>query len=74
MSEVKRYAHIEDETVTNVSLWDGETPWEPGCEVVELPDNSPVGPEWTRDGEEFLPPPPTEEEIAMLEFLQGTQE
>jgi len=74
MSDIKRYAHIEDDLVTNVSLWDGETPWNPECEIIELPDDSPVGPGWTRDGEEFMPPPPTEEELAMLEFLQGTEE
>jgi len=56
MSDVKRYAHIENETVTNVSLWDGVTSWEPGCEVVELLDNSPVGPGWTREGDEWIAP------------------
>jgi hypothetical protein len=56
MSDIKRWAHIENETVTNVSLWDGETPWNPGCEVVELPDDSPVGPGWTRQGNEFISP------------------
>jgi len=74
MENIKRYAHIEDNIVTNVSLWDGETPWNPECEIIELTDDSPIGPGWTRNGEEFLPPPPTEEELAMLEFLQGTEE
>jgi hypothetical protein len=69
MSEIKRYAHIEDETVTNVSLWDGVTPWEPGCEVVELPDDSPVGPGWTREDGEWVAPPPSPEQLAMLEAL-----
>jgi len=56
MSDVRRYAHMEDDLVTNVSLWDGETPWEPNCEIVELPDDSPVGPGWTRNGEEWIAP------------------
>jgi hypothetical protein len=60
MENIKRYAHIEDETVTNVSLWDGETPWNPGCEIVELPDDSTVGPGWTREDGEWVAPPPSE--------------
>ena len=62
MSDVKRYAHMNGDEVTNVSLWDGETPWEPGCEVVEMPEGSPVGPGWTRDGDEWIAPPQPEEE------------
>jgi hypothetical protein len=61
MSDVKRYAHIEDETVTNVSLWDGETPWDPGCEIVELPEGSRVGPGWTRVDGEWVEPPSSSE-------------
>jgi hypothetical protein len=71
MSDVKRWAHIEDETVTNVSLWDGVTPWGQGVEVVELPDDSPVGPGWTREDGEWVAPPPSPEELAMLEALQS---
>jgi hypothetical protein len=65
MSEVKRYAHLEDDLVTNVSLWDGVSDWNPGCEIVELADDSPVGPGWTRDGKDWVAPPPTPEELAM---------
>jgi hypothetical protein len=71
MSDIKRWAHIEDETVTNVSLWDGVTPWAPGCEIVELSDDSPVGPGWTRENGEWVAPPPTPEELAMQESLQS---
>jgi len=56
MNKIKRYAHIEDNLVTNVSLWDGETPWEPGCEVIELLDDSPVGPRWIKDKESWIEP------------------
>jgi len=56
MNEIKRYAHIEEDLVTNVSLWDGITPWNSECEIIELPDDSPVGPGWTRDGEEWVAP------------------
>lgn len=60
MSDVKRYAHMDGDLVTNVSLWDGETEWEPGCEIVELPDGSGVGPGWTRSGGEWIGPLPAE--------------
>lgn len=61
MSEnVKRYAHMEGDEVTNVSLWDGVTTWEPACEVVELPDGSPVGPGYVRDGDDWIAPEPAE--------------
>jgi hypothetical protein len=71
MSEVKRWAHIEDGAVTNVSLWDGETPWEPGCEIVELPDDSTVGPGWTRSGKKWVAPPLTDEQQAFLDAMQS---
>jgi hypothetical protein len=67
---MNRYAHIEDETVTNVSLWDGVTPWEPGCEILELPDDSPVGPGWTREVGEWVAPPLPPEQQAMLDAMQ----
>jgi hypothetical protein len=65
MSEVKRYAHLEGDLVINVSLWDGVSDWNPGCEIVELADDSPVGPGWTREGNDWVAPPPTPEELAM---------
>jgi hypothetical protein len=60
MSKAKRYAHMDGDTVTNVSLWDCETPWEAGCEIVELPEGSGVGPGWTRNKGEWIAPPPAE--------------
>jgi hypothetical protein len=59
---MSRYAVMNSDTVENVALWDGETPWEPGCEIVELPEGSPVGPGWTRNGGEWISPPQPEEE------------
>jgi len=61
MSEVKRYALMEGDTVTNVSLWDGVNNWSPGCELVELPDDSPVGTGWTRADGEWVAPEAAEE-------------
>ena len=51
-----RYAMMNDNEVVNVALWDGETPWEPDCEIVALDDGSPVGPGWSLEGEEFIAP------------------
>jgi hypothetical protein len=68
---MKRWAHMDGVDVTNVSLWDGETPWEPGCEIVELSDDSPVGPGWTREDGEWVAPPPSPEELAMLDAMGG---
>jgi hypothetical protein len=65
MSELKRWAHIEDDEVINVSLWDGVTPFDPGCELVELPDDSPVGPGWTRKGNQWIAPPLSDKQQAM---------
>lgn len=56
MSDIKKYAHMDGDLVTNVSLWDGEAEWNPGCEIVELPDDSTVGPGWTRSGSEWVAP------------------
>jgi len=64
-----RYAMMNDNDVLNVAEWDGETPWEPGCEIVALDDSSPVGPGWTRDGDKWTAPEPTPEQAAMLKAL-----
>jgi len=55
---MSRYAMMEGDQVINVAYWDGETPWEPGCEVVELPEGSRVGPGWIRSNSEWLDPNP----------------
>ena len=72
MSDMKRYAMVSGDEVTNVSVWDGVSPWEPGCEFVELPDGSPVGPGWTRVGGEWVAPPPSPEELAMIAAMTGS--
>ncbi len=39
MAEVKRYAHVEaDGSISNVSLWDGVTPWSPPPGVTAVLD------------------------------------
>jgi hypothetical protein len=49
---VSRYAIVRDGLVTNVTLWDGQTDWDPGegCTLYPLPDDSPVSIGWTRSG------------------------
>ncbi|UVA80472.1 hypothetical protein [Pandoraea commovens] len=56
---MKRYAIIENGTVVNVVLWDGQTE----CEAipdgaVELTSDSPVAPGYTREDGSFIAPPP----------------
>lgn len=55
-----RYAVVVDGIVTNVVLWDGESTWQPEGEVVAIPEDSPVGPDWTYDGSGFQRPAITE--------------
>jgi hypothetical protein len=59
-----RYAHVINDQVTNVSLWDGTTDWEPGdgSTLHQLEDDSPVGPGWQFvDGEWVAPEPEPDE-------------
>lgn len=65
MNEVSRYAHVNiDGLVVNVSLWDGETPYDAGEGITLVNvDDTPCGPGWTVvDGEFVAPPEPEEEE------------
>jgi hypothetical protein len=49
---LKRFAHIVDGKVVNVSLWDGVSAWEPAEEVVEIPEGVTAGIDWDYiDGE-----------------------
>lgn len=54
---VERWAMIQDGTVVNVCLWDGErTTWEPpaGIEMQRAPDQVAIG--WTYAGGEWVAP------------------
>jgi hypothetical protein len=52
-----KYAIVEQNTVTNVTLWDGVSAWTPAAgEAVACPDNVGIG--WTYDGTDWTPPPP----------------
>ena len=62
-----RYAIIEAGKVTNVTLWDGVTPWTlpAGTEAVACPDNVGIG--WTYDGQTWAPPEPVAETSRWVE-------
>lgn len=52
MAEARRYAVVEDGTVTNVVMWDGATKWAPGAgQAVPCPDDVEIG--WLWDGGSF---------------------
>jgi hypothetical protein len=60
---LKSMAHIVDGKVVNVSLWDGETPWKPAEEVVEIPEGVTAGIDWDYVDGEFVDNRPVEEEV-----------
>lgn len=51
-----KYAMIRDGVVFNVAVWDGESAWEPGCEVVDITGVY-AGVGWSWDGNTFTAPP-----------------
>jgi hypothetical protein len=58
---IRRYALVRstDGAVVNVCVWDGVTPWGstlPSISAVECPEE--VGPGWSYDGGEWIPPQP----------------
>jgi hypothetical protein len=50
---LKTFAHIVDGKVVNVSVWDGETPWTPVEEIVEIVEGTTAGVGWDYDGKTF---------------------
>ena len=52
----KRWACVKDGKVDMVIIWDGQQTWPPAesYEMVELPDDSPVGPDWDYVDGEFV--------------------
>jgi hypothetical protein len=43
---MKNMAHIVDNKVINVSLWDGVSEWNPEDNVIEIPEDSHAGIGW----------------------------
>jgi len=63
---ISRYAVVENGTVSNVVLWDGETDWAPpiGAASVALADTDAISIGWTYDGKQFAAPPESEQSSA----------
>ncbi len=66
---MNKYALVDNGTVLNVILWDGEQRYETPYELVPLPEESMVGPGWAFDGEEWVAPVigPDPEQVAAEE-------
>lgn len=64
MSGLKQYAHIENDTVINVIVWDGVSDWQPGFETMLIEEGSPIWIGWTRQSEGVWVAPPAEEQPA----------
>ena len=56
----KTYAHIVDSKVVSVSVWDGESQWQPAEEVVEIPNGVTAGIGWDYVDGEFVDNRPVE--------------
>lgn len=59
-----KYAIILDGLVIGVAIWDGKAEWNPTCdELVELSDDSAIGPGWSYVNGEFVAPVRAEEAV-----------
>jgi len=58
-----KYAIVENNEVTNVTLWDGTTEWSPPEGTIAVACSDDVGPGWTYDGSTFSPPVPEPEPV-----------
>jgi hypothetical protein len=58
----KRWACVKDGKVEQVIIWDGVQKWAPAefYTMVELPDDSPVGPDWDYNKGKFVDNRPVE--------------
>ena len=56
----KHMAHVIDNKVVNVSLWDGESDWTPAEEVVEIPEGITAGIGWDYVDGKFVDNRPVE--------------
>jgi hypothetical protein len=61
---LKTFAHIVEGRVVNVSLWDGETPYNPSQELIEIPEGSHAGIGWDYANGDFTDNRPEPVEIA----------
>lgn len=61
MVPIYRYAVLDGDDVVNVILLDPATPFDAPSELVQLPDDSPVGPGWVRAGSDWVAPPQSDD-------------
>jgi hypothetical protein len=64
-NNLKSYAHVVEEKVVNVSLWDGKTLFEIKEELIEIPAGSTAGIGWNYKAGKFednrpASPPPSQ--------------
>jgi hypothetical protein len=57
---IKKMAHIVDGKVINISLWDGQTLWQPVEEVVQILPGTPGGIGWDYVDGKFVDKRPVE--------------
>lgn len=48
---------VDNGTVVNVILWDGESEFECEGDLIPLDDDATVGPGWTLEGDAWIAPP-----------------
>jgi hypothetical protein len=71
---MSKYATVIDGTVTDVSLWDGVSAWQPQQGVaVQIPDDVPAGIGWGYDGGTFVAPPQPEPVPPTFEEVQAAR-
>jgi hypothetical protein len=51
---LKTMAHIVNGKVVNVSLWNGQSPYTPGEELVEIPEGTTAGIDWDYTNGKFV--------------------
>jgi len=57
MGDITRWVHVRNETVVNISLWDGVSPYYSDDEMFAVFDDTLVGIGWTYTDGTFTPPP-----------------
>jgi hypothetical protein len=58
-TNLKKYAHVLDGKVVNVSVWDGQATYESEEELIEVPNNSLIGVGWDYSNGDFSDNRPT---------------
>jgi hypothetical protein len=51
---LKTYAHIVNSKVVNVSIWNGEAPYIPEQQIVEIPEGVTAGIDWDYIDKKFV--------------------